>query len=215
MDARRARRAGCASRCRGWGWKTTAEGITFCGYQTGAIDPKTGEYIQMPGKDFFPLTYFTLSEGQNLRNRVSVFEKNTEAQKDYVGYNDDDLWAHEVRWIFTTFLMFDQRLLASRRERVAPHNKAQKRRMERAGNSVDQSINVVTLRRFLEQGHEGDERPSNEPWYTIRFEVSGHWRQQFYPSTKTHKPKWILPYEKGPKDAPFQAKDKRIFAAVR
>lgn len=196
----------------GWGWVTNANGVSFCGFQTGAVDTDTGEVIQQQGPEFFPLTYFTLADGQNLRDRVAVFEKNTSEQKDYISYTDEDLWQHEVRWIYTAFLMFDQRLLASRKHRV---DRAERRRAEKAGREVVEDINVITLRRYLDSAAERPEGQSDEDWYNVRFEVSGHWRQQYYPSTDTHKPKWILPYEKGPKDAPFQEKKKRVFAAVR
>lgn len=193
-----------------WGWVMSDRGVSFCGFQTGAVDTDTGEVIQQ-SSEFFPLTYFTLTDGQNLRDRVTVFEENTAGQKDYIAYKDD-IWQHEVRWIYTAFLMFDQRLLASRKHRV---DRGERRRMERAGREVVDDINVVTLRRYLEGGPERAEGQSDEEWYSIRFEVSGHWRQQYYPSTSTHKPLWILPFEKGPKDAPFREKKKRVFAAVR
>lgn len=49
---------------------------------------------------------------------------------------------------------------------------------------------------------------------TVRFQVTGHWRNQWYPSEGAHKRIWISPYHKGPLDGLFVAKV-RVFKAVR
>lgn len=43
--------------------------------------------------------------------------------------------------------------------------------------------------------------------YRVRWVVEGHWRNQWYPSRETHRPKWIDSYVKGPQDAPLQIRD--------
>lgn len=185
--------------------------VTFVGFQTAAMDLSTGELVEndsdMP---FFPVTYFTLVDGQNIRERVSVFEVNTNKQDDYLQYNDSDIWRHEIRWVYTALLMMDQRLLVAQKHRV---DRGTRRRMEKAGREVIEDINVITLRRLANAGLTADGDPVEQDW-SCHWEVKGHWRQQYHPSTQTHKPKWIFPYIKGDLEKPFRAK-KRLFAAVR
>jgi hypothetical protein len=45
--------------------------------------------------------------------------------------------------------------------------------------------------------------------------VKGHWRQQWYAKTMAHKPKYIMPYVKGPEDKPMKPPRPTIFAVVR
>ncbi|GAA2455770.1 hypothetical protein GCM10010191_88770 [Actinomadura vinacea] len=40
--------------------------------------------------------------------------------------------------------------------------------------------------------------------YTCRWMVKGHWRQQWYPSRKVHRPIWINPHIKGPDGKPLK-----------
>lgn len=40
--------------------------------------------------------------------------------------------------------------------------------------------------------------------YTCRWLVAGHWRQQWYPARKVHRPLWIAPHLKGPADKPLR-----------
>ena len=39
----------------------------------------------------------------------------------------------------------------------------------------------------------------------VRHVVRGHWRQQWYPSSAEHRPRWIASYLKGPDGAPIKA----------
>lgn len=50
--------------------------------------------------------------------------------------------------------------------------------------------------------------------YTHRWEVKGHWRNQWYPSERIHKRIWITKYIKGPEGKPLVLKD-RIFKLER
>lgn len=40
-----------------------------------------------------------------------------------------------------------------------------------------------------------------------RFMVRGHWRQQYHPSDRSHRLRWIAPYMKGPNGAPILVTD--------
>lgn len=47
-----------------------------------------------------------------------------------------------------------------------------------------------------------------------RWIVRGHWRNQWYPSTQVHRPKYVPSYVKGPEDKPLIVHDK-IFSVDR
>jgi hypothetical protein len=44
--------------------------------------------------------------------------------------------------------------------------------------------------------------------YHVRWLVNGHWRNQWYPSREEHRPVWIDPHIKGPKEAPLQIRER-------
>jgi hypothetical protein len=68
-------------------------------------------------------------------------------------------------------------------------------------------VRIVTLRRYRDDGdHEVDPEMRGRE-YSHRFIVNAFWRRQWYPSEQRHKPKWIAPYVKGPKDKPLVIKD--------
>jgi hypothetical protein len=66
-------------------------------------------------------------------------------------------------------------------------------------------VRVVQLRRSKERTstEEGSGRE-----YSHRWMVDSFWRRQWYPSEGRHKPKWIAPHIRGPKDKPLVLKDK-------
>ena len=70
---------------------------------------------------------------------------------------------------------------------------------------------VVTLRRpDAPSPHEH----SDVEW-SRRWVVSGHWRNQWYPSLGVHRQIWISPYVKGPEEAPLVVRKDRVFELVR
>jgi hypothetical protein len=68
---------------------------------------------------------------------------------------------------------------------------------------------IVRLRR--EAGDEPPGEENGEANYSHRFIVSGHWRNQWYPSEKLHRQIWISPYVKGPEDKPLIVRPRRVF----
>lgn len=66
---------------------------------------------------------------------------------------------------------------------------------------------------FFPEMTEADENKARRA-LSVRFKVTSHWRNQWYPSENTHKRIWISDYEKGPDGAPFQALI-RVIKAVR
>jgi hypothetical protein len=68
------------------------------------------------------------------------------------------------------------------------------------------AVTLINLRTKPRPPHQPRQDPDPD-WYTIRFPVSGHWRQQPYgPGRKQRKLTYINPYIKGPTDAPLQTK---------
>lgn len=68
------------------------------------------------------------------------------------------------------------------------------------------SVQVLTLRR-AKVVHEGE---PGEAHYSHRFNVHGHWRNQWYASEKVHRQIWIDEFIKGPEDRPLVLKKQAI-----
>lgn len=76
------------------------------------------------------------------------------------------------------------------------------------------SITVITLRRHRDVSYPGE--PSGDaPDWQFRWLVSGHWRNQWFPSLGIHRQVWISPYVKGPEDRPLNIRVHRVFKLVR
>ena len=73
-------------------------------------------------------------------------------------------------------------------------------------------IKVIQLRR-RSTATNADESVSVD--YSCRWLVRGHWRNQFYPGSKSHRPRYIQPYVKGPDDKPLKPTKSSLFAVVR
>lgn len=72
-------------------------------------------------------------------------------------------------------------------------------------------VTVITLRRPKSESS-GEHRDVE---WTKRWLVSGHWRNQWFPSLGMHKQILINPYIKGPLDKPLEIRDRRVFQLVR
>ena len=125
---------------------------------------------------------------------------------------------HELRGcgrILGAFLAFvQQRILVTGSERA--HRAARKRLEESTAKlnlTLTDYIKVVKLRVHEYRKH--DDVSDTEREYQCRWVVRGHWRKQWYPSLKTHQPKWIGAYIKGPDDKPLKAPSATVFAVVR
>lgn len=85
-------------------------------------------------------------------------------------------------------------------------------RRRQPGEARVPEVNVIRLRPRLSVNKHGEseQRAWNHRWF-----VSGHWRQQPYPSLGITRPKWIAPYLKGPDDKPLMPVRPTVFAVVR
>lgn len=127
-----------------------------------------------------------------------------------VGTDLDDSFAADKsfeRKFYATHLLMQQTLTWV--ESVMP-DRPTRRRLARAGLPPS-DIKVIKLRRM---GKAPDREDEAIVAWTHRWLVNGHWRQQFYPSTRSHKPVWISPHVKGPSDKPLVLKEK-VTAWVR
>jgi hypothetical protein len=73
-------------------------------------------------------------------------------------------------------------------------------------------IKIIQLRRRSPATTSGTAEQRD---YSCRWLVRGHWRNQFYPSSQSHRPRFIPAYVKGPDDKPLKATKSAIFAVVR
>lgn len=90
--------------------------------------------------------------------------------------------------------------------RMVTPSRASRRRALR--KNVEAKVHVVRLRRKEGGSHGADTVPGGEgvEW-SCRWLVRGHWRNQWYPSIKAHRPKWIPEHIKGPEDRPLVIHD--------
>lgn len=117
-----------------------------------------------------------------------------------------------------TLLQFLQSLWRIMGQEIAVHtqqrpDRATRKRLARARLDVDRMVTVITLRRPKATPAD-DHVPGHVEW-THRWLVSGHWRNQWYPSLGIHRQIWVNPYVKGPDDAPLEVRQKRVFALTR
>jgi hypothetical protein len=111
-----------------------------------------------------------------------------------------------VRFLCATWIWLKQRVLVPERAPTGGKSVAQAER-----HGMNTTVRVVTLRRSESAGH-GDS--ANKEW-ACKWIVRGHWRQQYYPSTSEHRPKWIDPYVKGPDDKPLKAPTQTVYVVNR
>ena len=88
---------------------------------------------------------------------------------------------------------------------------ARRRLKDSPVRDMTDSVQFVTLRRNKETPtrYEGETEGITYNWQWI---VSGHYRNQWYPSDETHKIIWIPPYVKGPEDKPLK---QRLYKVAR
>lgn len=96
--------------------------------------------------------------------------------------------------------------------RYSAHPDRAARRQAKKLEFPERETIVVHLRR-VRPVHEGE--PSSSVEWSHRWMVSGHWRNQWFPTQKRHKQIWIHPYVKGPEDKPLAPAKPRVFTWTR
>lgn len=109
----------------------------------------------------------------------------------------------------TTLRLMQQRIAVHHEQRP---DRGARREAQRSGFKKEPKVVVVRLRRESSERHVGESEPAN---YSHRFIVSGHWRNQWYPSGQVHRQIWISPYVKGPEDAPLRVPPRKVYQWTR
>jgi hypothetical protein len=151
----------------------------------------------------WPALTVAINQGQSLQERLDG---------SHGAFSDDDFalceWALRVFGSCMTFL--EQRIFVTSQQRAERHTR---KRLERQGYDHEPLIRVVELRRKQAKSEQHGESEPIE--WSCQWVVSGHWRNQWYPSLNANQPRWIMPYVKGPEDAPLKPPRAKVFAVVR
>ncbi len=112
-----------------------------------------------------------------------------------------------VRFLVSSWLWLKQRIMR-------PHAEIANSRARKQAEHISMraSVNVILLRR---SEHDGAQTPAHSPEWSCQWLVRGHWRQQYLPSTQSHRPTWIEPYVKGPDDKPLKAPTPTVYQVIR
>lgn len=172
-------------------------------------------YYRSDAVGFGCWSYFVLNNGDKLGERQRQFEAQAKTiGGDYlekIGDRSADLM-HEIRWIYAAMYLMSQRLSTTVRHETDRHTR---RRGEFSGRPVQPFIRVVTLRRLEEDKKKDVSAGLKMIDWQWQWEVRGHWRNQFFPSTGEHKPVFIEAYIKGPEGKPLKPDSHKIFVARR
>jgi len=115
----------------------------------------------------------------------------------------DTLEAELARCARAMWTLMQQPLAATKDLRPSD---SQMRRAHKLTQSPPDPVVVVTLRRTT-TNHTSATSPVE---WSHRWIVRGHWRNQWHPRLKAHRPTWISEHVKGPDDVPLAVKDKVI-----
>lgn len=114
------------------------------------------------------------------------------------------------RILAASLVFINQKILTTTAMRA---DRATRRRLNVERFKDEPLIRVVEMRRREHQSTTSGEHDAVE--WACQWVVSGHWRQQWYPSLNVYQPKWIMPYVKGPDDKPLKPPRAKVFAVVR
>lgn len=92
--------------------------------------------------------------------------------------------------------------------------RAERRRAQRSGKTL-KTVYTVALRRAERRGTPAQDIDHGHIEWSCQWLVGGHWRNQWYPSEGKHRPKYIMPYLKGPDGKPLKERTRTIYEARR
>ena len=129
-------------------------------------------------------------------------------EKAQAGVADRELmvWLHKL--VFSFFAFIRQECVSIQ---TAPASRPIRRHLPKA-YTAEPVIKIIQLRRRSPATNGGESQSRD---YSCRWLVRGHWRNQFYPSSQSHRPRFIPAYVKGPDDKPLKSTKSSIFAVVR
>jgi hypothetical protein len=167
--------------------------IMFDGYLVDPDRPKTVPTLHVTVK-----LGWTLDE--HYRAAVEVKQQATQYHEEL----GDILGPVFVRFAASCLSFMEQRITIPVGQ---PTSRATRRRLERHCDTFEPAAEVQVIelrrreRRHQEQADDGDREP---PEWHVKWLVAGHWRRQYCPASKPHKPRYIAPYVKGPQDKPAE-----------
>ncbi len=115
------------------------------------------------------------------------------------------------RFILAASVWLKQRIVVSGSGHIERHRRKQ---LAREHDAVLSDVKVIQLRRPQIENHQQSEDGAEVEW-SCRWIVSGHWRNQYHPSTGKHELKYILPYVKGPEDKPLKVPTHTVYEVSR
>jgi hypothetical protein len=159
-----------------------------------------GCYVLHEGRPLLLLASSWMA-GESLGREVQEFES---------GIDGDHAWGFAAFQYFAAAITFTQQhiFVHSRQPALRP---TRKRAQKVMGHTP--LVRVVKLRRAANPAQH--DTPGQPVEWSCRWVVSGHWREQYYPKTKEHRPLFVLPYVKGPQDKPLRPPRAKVFAVVR
>lgn len=93
-------------------------------------------------------------------------------------------------------------------------DRPERRRMQKQ-NIPEPELRIITLRKRESESSSHNDPADRVDW-SCRWIVGGHWRKQWYPSSQTHRPVFIVPYVKGPDDKPLKPDSgERVYVVAR
>jgi hypothetical protein len=164
-------------------------------------------------------SHFILNPGDSLQSRVLQYENHystefTSEDEEGLRYlrEDQTLVLHEVRWAFTAFYLMHQKLAT-----IVPQQacRGTRKRFERDKTPILPEYRIITLRRMEEARKKEAHKEANPVEWQWQWNVSGHWRSQWYPVEQEYRDIFIEDYVKGPVDKPFKPVTEKIYRAVR
>jgi len=114
-----------------------------------------------------------------------------------------------LRLFIAQTLWIEQRILITPKQTAERHVR---RRLEKV---VIEPVGTKIEHLSRAANESGQVHGNGHVEWTCQWIVRGHWRQQFYPSTGERSPLWIMPYVKGPEDAPLKVPAATVFAVTR
>lgn len=171
----------------GLGWRRAIDGIQILNFGHAGDNWR-----------YLPNTHFGVRDGDFLNEKIERFE--SEMDKGHGKYVSND--RHEMRYLMALLLFMNQKVLSRGTTRI---DRSARRRAQAAGLAHTDTMQVVSLPKAEQAG--GSSEPQAVEW-SCRWIVRGFWRQQWYPSTQTRKPRWILPFMKGPEDKPLRVRER-------
>jgi hypothetical protein len=160
-----------------------------------------GIFVRSPQSSHLPCSGMTSWPWESGWDRIRE-------EKAQAGVADRELMVWLRKLVFSFFAFIRQECVSIQ---TAPASRPIRRHLPKA-YTAEPVIKIIQLRRRSPATNGGESQSRD---YSCRWLVRGHWRNQFYPSSQSHRPRFIPAYVKGPDDKPLKSTKSSIFAVVR